>query len=231
MAILLLIDTSSENGSVALSQNGELIAFRICTDQKEQAGFLQPAIKELLEEKGITVATLSAVAVSIGPGSYTGLRVGLASAKGICYAANIPLITITTTYIMAVAGRNAFKNEYPDHRHYHLCPMIDARRMEVYLAVYDENLQVIQEPSAFILNAPEMISFGEDKPVYFFGSGAEKWKKINSAKNIFFGDVQWDVRTIIEEATRKFEAAEFDSLENAAPLYVKPFFTNAYVKE
>lgn len=230
MAFLLHIDTSGEKGSVALSENGELIAFRLCADQKEQAGFLQPAIKEILDKKGITVATLAAVSVSIGPGSYTGLRVGLASAKGICYAVNIPLITITTTYIMATAGRNTFKETFPEDSHYNLCPMIDARRMEVYLAVYDENLQVIQEPSAFILDAPEMISFGGDKPVFCFGSGAEKWKNMNTAKNIFFGDVQWDVRTMIEEATRKFEAAEFDSLENAAPLYVKPFFTTASVK-
>jgi len=230
MSILLLIDSSGERGAVALSEHDRIISFRFCKDQKEQAGFLQPAIKEMFDETGISVSDLSAVAVTIGPGSYTGLRVGLASAKGICYAANIPLITITTTFMMAVAGRNEFKKSYPDYSSFYLCPMIDARRMEVYLAVYDENLQVIQEPSAFILNAPEMISFGEDKPVYFFGSGAEKWKKINSAKNIFFGDVQWDVRTIIEEATRKFEAAEFDSLEKAAPLYVKPFFTNASVK-
>ena len=230
MAFLLHIDTSSENGSLALSENGELIAFRLCVDQKEQAGFLQPAIKEILDEKGIAVAGLSAVAVTIGPGSYTGLRVGLASAKGICFACDLPLITLTSTYMMAVAAKNEIKNSFPGMTSYILCPMIDARRMEVYLAAYDENLKEITKPSAFILDAPDMLSFKDDKPVFCFGSGAEKWKKINTAKNIFFGDVQWDARSMIEEATRKFKELEFDSLENTTPLYVKPFYTNAAIK-
>jgi tRNA threonylcarbamoyladenosine biosynthesis protein TsaB len=230
MSLLLLIDSSGESGSVALSEYNRIIAFKSCNDQKEQAGFLQPAIKEILAEKGISVPELSAVAVTIGPGSYTGLRVGLATAKGLCFAAGLPLITMTTTYMMAAAARSELKQSLPAHNSYYLCPMIDARRMEVFLAVYDEDLQVIQQPAAFILDAPEMISFQENKTVFCFGNGAEKWKNMNQSNNILFENFHWDIRTLAEEAARKFKEQEFDSLEQTAPLYVKPFFTNAIVK-
>ena len=230
MSTLLLIDSSGERGAVALAEHNRIIAFRLCKDQKEQAGFLQPAIKEMFDETEISVSNLSAVAVTIGPGSYTGLRVGLASAKGICYAANIPLITITTTFMMALAGRNEFKKSYPDYSSFYLCPMIDARRMEVFLAVYDENLRVIQQPAALILDSQEMISYTDGKPVFCFGNGADKWKNINPPKNLFFGHADWDVRLLADEAARKFKEKEFDSLDKTNPLYVKPFYTSAIVK-
>lgn len=230
MSLLLLIDSAGETGSVAITEDNRIIAFRSCNDQKEQAGFLQPAIKEMLDETGIPVSDLSAVAVTIGPGSYTGLRVGLASAKGICYAMNIPLITITSTFMMAVAGKNEFNNSHPDYSSFYLCPMIDARRMEVFLAVYDDALQEIQKPVALILNSQEMISFTDDKPVFCFGNGANKWKNFNLQKNIFFGDVEWDVRLLADEAAKRFKEQAFDSLEASKPLYVKDFYTGAIVK-
>jgi tRNA threonylcarbamoyladenosine biosynthesis protein TsaB len=89
---------------------------------------------------------------------------------------------------------------------------------------------VIQQPAAFILDAPEMISFQENKTVFCFGNGSEKWKNMNQSNNILFENFHWDVRTLAEEAARKFKEQEFDSLEQTAPLYVKPFFTNAIVK-
>jgi tRNA threonylcarbamoyladenosine biosynthesis protein TsaB len=230
MALLLHIDTSGENGSVALSENGALTAFRLCSGQKEQAGFLQSAIKEILDERSKSVSDLSAVSVGIGPGSYTGLRVGLASAKGICFACEIPLITITSTYIMAAAAKKTFQNVCPQHDHYFLCPMIDARRMEVYAALYDENLSVVQAPAAFILDHPDMFSFNENKPVYCFGSGSEKWKSFNQNVNIIWGNINWDARDMIHEAARKFENEEFDALSTTTPLYIKPFYTNADLK-
>jgi len=222
-----MIDSSGDTGSVALSENDRIIAFKSCNDQKEQAGFLQPAIKEMLDEKGISIHDLSAVAVTIGPGSYTGLRVGLATAKGLCFAAGLPLITLTTTYMMAAGARSELNKSFPAYSSYYLCPMIDARRMEVFLALYDEQLHIIQEPAAFILDAPDMFTFKEDKPVFCFGNGAEKWKKINKSENIIFENIRWDARSLEKEANRKFKEKEFDSLVKTAPLYVKPFYTNA----
>jgi len=230
MSLLLLIDTSGETGSVALSENEQVLSYRSCNDQQEQARFLQLAIKEMMDETGKSFSDLSAVAVTIGPGSYTGLRVGLASAKGLCYACNIPLITLTTTYVMSVAAKKAFEKLQPGCSSFYLFPMIDARRMEVFLALYNENLEEIHPPSAYILDDPAMIVFKEDNPVFCFGNGSAKWKEMNRSVNTYFGEVNWDARTMAEEVFRKFSDRSFDSLEKTAPLYAKPFYTNVVKK-
>ena len=225
MALLLHIDASGEGASVALSAQKELLAKKKILVPKEHGSFLQPAIASILEETGNTLSGISGVAVTIGPGSYTGLRVALASAKGICFAKNIPLITMPTTYVMAHAAKKYLSETHPDIHSYSLCPMIDARRMEVYLAVYDEKLSCITEPSAFILDSPEMISFSDHKPVFFFGTGAEKWKSICQYGNSIFEEVEWDAETMIEAARYKFEQQLFSPLNETVPLYVKPFYS------
>ena len=143
MSIILNIDTAVQTSSVCLAQNNEVLALKINPSQKDSAAWLHMAIKEVLKEQNIELKDLDAIAVSEGPGSYTGLRVGMSTAKGLCYVSQKPLITINSLQMMAVAA----KDEPTDF----ICPMIDARRMEVFTAIFDHELNYVLQPSNFIL--------------------------------------------------------------------------------
>jgi tRNA threonylcarbamoyladenosine biosynthesis protein TsaB len=138
MSLLLHIDTAVENASVCISKNGELIGIAENKNQKDHATWIQPAIQSLMKEAVYNLKELDAVAVSNGPGSYTGLRVGLATAKGLCFALNKPLITLSTLEVMTIAALNI-----PISNINYFCPLIDARRMEVFTAIYDISLKTI----------------------------------------------------------------------------------------
>jgi len=131
VSLILNIDTAVQSASVCLSENNDLIGLKINPSQKDHASWLHIAIEQLLKENAIDLQKLAAIAVSAGPGSYTGLRVGMASAKGLCYVLNIPLITVDTLKMMA----NAAVVENTDL----LCPMIDASRMDVFAALFDKS--------------------------------------------------------------------------------------------
>src|ERR1051325_9884884 len=143
MALILNIDTAIETASICLSEDKNVLKFAINENQKDHAAWLSVAIKTLMKEAGIQLNQLNTIAVTIGPGSYTGLRVGLSAAKGLCYALNIPLITIGTLEMMAMAA----KEEPVDL----LCPMIDARRLEVFTAVYNKKMEEVRSPHSLIL--------------------------------------------------------------------------------
>jgi tRNA threonylcarbamoyladenosine biosynthesis protein TsaB len=151
MALILNIDTAVEIGEVNLAENGSTLRFRANSNQKDHAAWIQTAILEIMKETGYSMHDLQAVAVSNGPGSYTGLRVSLATAKGICYALQIPLITIGTLEIMAATATRQLSGELTKSADL-LCPMIDARRMEVYMAAYNRKLEEIIKPQAVILD-------------------------------------------------------------------------------
>jgi len=129
---ILCIDASVHSASIALADGEQLLALKVCEQQREHAAFIQPAIDQILQELHLNPNKINAVAVTAGPGSYTGLRVGMTSAKGLCYALQIPLITLRTLDVMA----HTAKKQVSDAS-YLLCPMIDARRMEVFTAVYN----------------------------------------------------------------------------------------------
>src|SRR6266513_3397931 len=144
MSFILNIDNAVDVASVCLAKDGDALQLTTNEIQKDHAAWLHPALEEILYKNGITMKDVEAVAVSIGPGSYTGLRVGLATAKGLCYAMNIPIITISTLEMMAYA----VKDEAADL----ICPLIDARRMEVFAVVYDKLLQLQIAPQVMIIN-------------------------------------------------------------------------------
>ena len=146
MAYLLNIHSATETAIINLMAGQEILSTLCNHETKQHAFFLHTAIKELLREQGIGIKNLNAIGVSSGPGSYTGIRVGLATAKGLCYALNIPLITYNSLELMALSARNNAKDEIAFY-----CPMIDARRMEVYTAIYNFNMEEIESPSAQIL--------------------------------------------------------------------------------
>ena len=147
MALILNIDTSINTTYVCIAKDETVLQYYFSDDQKSNASNLHIAIADLLQKENLTPKNLDAVAVTIGPGSYTGLRIGLATAKGLCYALNIPLITIGTLEMMAFY---AIKENNEEDCLY--CPMIDARRMEVFAAIYDKNLYEVIKPKALIID-------------------------------------------------------------------------------
>ena len=150
MSLILNIDTASENAHVSIARDGQVLHILSSESQKEHASFLQTAIQELVKITGIHLKEIDAVAVTAGPGSYTGLRVGFASAKGLCYALKKPLITIGTLEVLMVSALQLYPPG-PDENIL-FCPMIDARRMEVFTAIYQQDLNVYIRPCAMILD-------------------------------------------------------------------------------
>ncbi|MGI8582598.1 MAG: tRNA (adenosine(37)-N6)-threonylcarbamoyltransferase complex dimerization subunit type 1 TsaB, partial [Chitinophagaceae bacterium] len=181
MAIILNIDTATENATISISEKDKAIDAVTNRNQKDHASFLQPAIKNLLQRAGLSINKLNAVAVTAGPGSYTGLRVGMASAKGLCYALNIPMITINTLQVMAFSCIKEMQEQSALY-----CPMIDARRMEVFTAVYDHNLTEEIKPCSLILDTGTFINILQTNKIYFSGSGALKLKNLLDNKNAVY---------------------------------------------
>ncbi len=222
MSWILHIDTALETACVSIAFDGKLIAEKFNISQKDHASFLQPSIAELLAIATISIKQLDAVAVVDGPGSYTGLRVGMASAKGLCYALNKPLITIGSLQIMAATAiEQLHKNE--DSVLY--CPMIDARRMEVFTAVYDELLNVIATPCAIELSEDLFVNLMLKKKLYFFGNGALKWKMICCNENAHFSTVENNSMIVSTLAYQYLRKNEFANLAYSEPAYIKDFFS------
>lgn len=219
MALLLCIDTSTTHASVALAKDGVLIGLKTNQNQRDHASFLQPAIHSLLHEANKILKDLNAIAVTSGPGSYTGLRVGFASAKGLAYALDIPLISIETTLVLSAAAASTLKNEEAAL----LCPMIDARRMEVFTALYTTHLQPVSPISALILTADSLVHQLENSRIFFFGDGAPKWQTICTHSNASFIDVRWNAGDMIGLADKLFEQKNFSSLAYSVPVYGKEF--------
>jgi tRNA threonylcarbamoyladenosine biosynthesis protein TsaB len=223
MSYLLCIDSSTDHASVALAKDEQLLQLSISEHQKEHAGFFQPAIQKILSDQTISVSDLSAVAVTSGPGSYTGLRVSMATAKGLCYALNIPLITIPTTLVMAYAAAQQINHSELIKKNYYLCPMIDARRMEVFTALYNEQLQELQKPQALILTNELFNETLPQKQVYFFGNGAEKINRLPVQPPGKIIPLIWNGSDMIAIAYQKLTAKEYSSVAYATPDYIKNF--------
>ena len=223
MSIILNIDTSIEVASVSIAKDGTIQAYLINTIQKEHASFLHNAVKQLLAESALDIKQIDAIAVTNGPGSYTGLRVGLASAKGFCYALKKPLITIGTLNALAIAAINASKEAFRETTLFG--PMIDARRMEVYTAVFDKDMTEILPASAMILQENSFVQILQDNHVLFFGSGAAKWNSISLSENAGFIN-ELDITAAISKCSfEKFLNNNFTDLTYSEPLYIKEFFS------
>jgi tRNA threonylcarbamoyladenosine biosynthesis protein TsaB len=216
MSYILHINTALENASVSLADKNQIIAERLSNSQKEHASFLQVAIAEITAKTGIPLKNISAVAVINGPGSYTGLRVGMAGAKGICFALSIPLITVNTLEWMTAACK-----EDADL----FCPMIDARRMEVFTAMYNSEKIEVAPPTAMILEPDSFTTDLQSKKVLFFGNGAEKFSVLTNHPNARFLTVFAGTKELAEIAWNLYQERTFADLAYAEPLYVKDFFT------
>lgn len=217
MALILNIDTAIESASVCLARDGKVLSHSRNEKQKDHAAWLHPAIKEIFEKNNVEFATIDAVAVTEGPGSYTGLRIGMATAKGICYAMNKPLITMNTLLVLA----NAAREEKADL----LCPLIDARRMEVFTAIYTKELRVVMEPTALSLTEKSFDQELAKNTICFFGNGHKKFQQLTKSPNAVFAEITIDTAAMIGLAEEKFSRKEFADLAYAEPLYLKEFYT------
>lgn len=215
MKYILHIETSTKVCSVALSCNGNLKFFKESNDDAYAHGEqLTVYIQEVLAESGISPKELAAVSVTSGPGSYTGLRIGVSVAKGLCYALSIPLISIDSLLNLAVIAAEKHSNST-------LCPMIDARRLEVYNAIYTPELTYLKEISADILDENSYSSF---EPFVYFGDGASKMEELWNGRNSTIDhSIICSAKGHAKIAYSKFCNSEFEDVAYFEPFYLKDF--------
>jgi tRNA threonylcarbamoyladenosine biosynthesis protein TsaB len=222
MPLILNIDTATEVASICISEKDEVLGSISNEDQKQHASFLQAGIKSVLDTCGIKFNDLSAVSVTAGPGSYTGLRVGIASAKGFCYALKIPLILLNTLEVMAIAAIKS--NKTGDGILY--CPMIDARRTEVFTAVYNEEMEEIIFPCVMKIENNSFLKLLDTQKIFFIGSGAKKTSAVMNHRNAIFADRRISpIQALAYLSFQKFEKQSFTDVALADALYIKEFFT------
>lgn len=220
MATIINIDSSLETASVSIATDGNIKKYLTNEVQKEHASFIHVAIQSLLKDVQINITDIDAIACTVGPGSYTGLRVGLAAAKGICYALDKPLLTINTLH--AIAHAVYIKQEKNIPLYY--CPMIDARRMEVYTALYEQDLKEITPAHAVVVDENFCETPLRERNVIFCGNGMQKFKKLCSSKHAFFEESAEIYSSTNILSYSKYLAKDFANLVMAAPLYSKEFY-------
>ena len=220
MALILNIDTALDTANVALAEDGKVVSSMSNDTQKDHASWLQPALQELMKDAGVNMQQLSAIGISIGPGSYTGLRIGLSAAKGICYALGIPLITEISLKLMAFSAINYANGEqFPACILF--CPMIDARRMEVFAAIYDHALHAVMEPRSMILN--EKCFEGElgRQKMLFLGNGSIKFRQLCQNQRAIFKEIPLNPIALATLTYANFIGNNFADLAYTEPLYLK----------
>jgi len=226
MALILNIETSTEVCSVSLAENGKLLFKKESTEGMNHSRLLTVFIEDLFKENNIRPDTIDAVAVSKGPGSYTGLRIGVSVAKGLCYGLNIPLISINSLEVLGIfAARNMVEYNLPnDGVPVLFCPLIDARRMEVYTALYNLQGEELRPVSAEIIDEHFLSELLENHKILFFGNGAEKCKSIIKHKNAFFeGPMITSAQFMQSMTEEKFKNKEFEDVAYFEPFYLKNF--------
>jgi tRNA threonylcarbamoyladenosine biosynthesis protein TsaB len=226
--MIICLETSTNLCSVALCDSGGLISLRESDDSKSHASKLTVFINEILKESGLKTRDLGAIAVSKGPGSYTGLRIGVSVAKGIAYASSIPLIGIDTPYSMfwgIIKGEDEKKREDNEKSLY--CPMLDARRMEVYYALYDHSGSIVKEIAADVIKEDSFIDIDINRTIIFFGDGAAKCKEVIKRPNIYF-DVNFRISAahMFAPAIQALNDRHFESVAYFEPFYLKDFITS-----
>ena len=219
--MILSIDTSTEICSVAIHNSGELLAQRTHAIQRSHASVITLLIEEVVKESDTALQDLKAVAISKGPGSYTGLRVGVSTAKGLCYGLKKPLIAIPTLQAMALEIRES-QELLPDSL---LCPMIDARRMEVFCEIFNMQLETVQKTAAVILGEDSFGELLQQHPIYFFGNGSDKFKDVptQTGQAYFIEDISPAAHRIGQLAWQAFQKKQFEDVAYFEPFYLKDF--------
>lgn len=221
MACILHIETSTDVCSVAISENGT------CVFEREDREGMNHSVKAgvFVDDALFFLEThlmkLDAVAVSAGPGSYTGLRIGVSMAKGVCYGSDVKLISVPTLQLLCVPQ---LLSDVVKEENALLCPMIDARRMEVYSALYDWSLKEVRQTGADVVDENTYIEYLSERPVYFFGNGAMKCKDVIKHENAkFIEDIVPLARWMFPLAEKRFLRGEFEDVAYFTPFYLKDF--------
>lgn len=222
--IILNIETSTNVCSIAISENGSSIFTKSDSDGMNHAALLSVFISEGMEVLKSQGKKLDAVAVSSGPGSYTGLRIGVSTAKGLCYGLEIPLIAVSTLEVLTTLALK----KLDEVENALFCPMIDARRMEVYAALYNAKGEIEREIQADIIDENSYSEILKDHLVYFFGNGAEKCKTTLTHPNVRFIDNLVPLaENMISLAEKAFSENRFEDVAYFEPFYLKEFYTTA----
>lgn len=222
MALLLNIDTAVQSASICLTNGEKVFAELKNPSGREAASWLHVAIPQLLQDNHTSLQQLNAVAVCAGPGSYTGLRVGMAAAKGLCYALNIPLITLNTLQVMAASAGSVAVDL--------LCPLIDARRMEVFTALYNQSLEEVMPSTSLILDNGSFRSWLAKNTICFLGNGSEKARAVIRHEHAAFLSIETSAANMARLSATKFDAAQFSDLAYTEPFYGKEFHSSVSKK-
>ena len=227
MPIILSIETSTKGCSAALHQEGKLLSISELYHEKSSSGMLTTLIEHVVKVANLSFRDLDAIAVAKGPGSYTGLRIGVSTAKGLCFTLEKPLIAINTLESMAFS---MFDSSFIIHHssfNISLCPMLDARRMEVYCAIYQGfTMQEVAPTQAKIIDETSFADLLENNKMLFFGDGAEKCKAIlgENPNAIFLNEIiNPSARSVGVLATKAFENTQFENVADFEPYYLKDF--------
>ena len=222
MPLLLALETSTTVCSIALFQDQQLLGASELQIEKSHSSHITVMVQQLVENCGATLQELSAVAVSGGPGSYTGLRIGTSTAKGLCYSLDIPLLEVSTLYGLAAQVVQAT----PQPERYLFCPMLDARRMEVYTCLLDSGLQEVSPVEPVVLDGDTFRSQLAAQPIIFFGSGAPKFKELvqDSGNALFIENVLPSAKTIGQLALAKYMQQAFEDVAYYEPFYLKDVY-------
>lgn len=224
MSLLLCIETSAQVCSVCLAKDGNLLEIRENKDGKSHASSLTPYIEEIFQSSEYTLNDVDAIVISKGPGSYTGLRIGVSTAKGICFALKKPLIAINT--LKALASR------FTKEKDALLVPLIDARRMEVYSAIYNNELKEAREIKAEIIDQNSFSEILDKNKMIFFGDGAEKCKtEIQHSNANFIDNILPSSTDLIKLAEEAFSNKEFEDVAYFEPFYLKDFIATTPKKK
>ena len=216
--MILCLETATPSCSVALVHNGEVLACEEDPKGQNHSEKITLFIDSVMKKAGISYNDLDAVAVSMGPGSYTGLRIGVSTAKGLCYAVSKPLIAVSTLEAMAYGGKTIVKKGL-------LVPAIDARRMEVYAAIFDESINKIKDTEAVIIDEKSFSDLKKDHNIYLFGDGADKCAELfaNDDKITVIKEFYCSAKYMNVIAQRKLEAKDFVNVAYFEPFYLKDF--------
>lgn len=236
MAIILSIETSTKGCSTAIHQGPQLVALSELFHEKSSSGMLTTLIQHVVKVSGLDFSDIDAIAVAKGPGSYTGLRIGVSTAKGLCFTLDKPLIAINTLQALAWQVHSHSQSESTAATAVSplLCPMLDARRMEVYCALYQaDNLQQVSPTEAKIIDENSFAEILEKQRIIFFGDGAAKCREIlDTQPNAVFlkENINPSAKSIGVLANDAYENNQFENVADFEPYYLKEFMTTAQKK-
>lgn len=230
---ILLIETATALCSVALAEDGAITESRESAEPRSHASLTAPFVAEILASRGLGAKDCDAVCVSMGPGSYTGLRVGASTAKGLCFGAGIPLLAVGTLDILAWQAIGGYAADTPSllpEGCKHIVPMIDARRMEVYSAVFSADGRQLTETQPLVVTPDSFSGLLAEGPTLFIGDGAMKCRDVLQSPNAHFVQACPKAAAMLRPAIKAFEAKDFRDVAYFEPLYLKAFIAKVSTK-